>query len=106
MVALAWIMTIVFSLPQAIIFRVKRHPYKEFYQCTTINFFADLSDRVTVNNSTHLQLLGLTPIQWENLYHTLFNSEIFFIPFVIIVASYIKIYFIITRYNLDYSSDN
>ena len=40
----------------------------------------------------------LTPDQWEDTYHTVFNSQIFFIPLVIIVASYVKIFLILTRY--------
>ena len=58
MVLVSWLLTILFSSPQvdilkmrnlenslsqiflkAIIFRVLKHPTKEFYQCTTINFF-------------------------------------------------------------------
>ena len=40
----------------------------------------------------------LTPDQWEDTYHTVFNSQIFFIPLVIIVTSYVKIFLILTRY--------
>ena len=49
-------------------------------------------------NLTELRLYGLTPDQWEDTYHTVFNSQIFFIPLVIIVASYVKILLILTRY--------
>jgi len=97
MVATAWTLTIIFSSPQAVIFRLLKHPAKEFYQCTTINFFENLSDLVKEGNSTELRLYGLTPDQWEDTYHTVFNSQIFFIPLVIIVASYVKILLILTR---------
>ena len=40
---LAWLMTLIFSWPQAVIFRVMKHPNKEFYQCTTFNFFENLA---------------------------------------------------------------
>ena len=97
MVVLAWLLTMLFSCPQAIIFRVKKHPVKEFYQCTTYNYFEDLSTSVKVGNSTQLVLGGLTPMQWEDLYHTIFNTEIFFIPLIIIVGGYFKIFIILTR---------
>ena len=74
----------------------------EFYQCTTVNFFENLSQAVEVGNKTELQLYGLTPDQWEDTYHTAFNSQIFFIPLVIIVTSYVKIFLILTRYVLQY----
>ena len=43
MVIVAWILTLLFASPQAIIFRVLKHPEKEFYQCTTYNFFESLA---------------------------------------------------------------
>ena len=97
MVISAWILTLVFAAPQAIIFRVLKHPDKDFYQCTTYNFFESLSTPVEVGSITQLLLLGLTPKQWADLYHTIFNCEIFFIPLIIIVASYVKIYIILTK---------
>ncbi|XP_055339307.1 gonadotropin-releasing hormone II receptor-like [Paramacrobiotus metropolitanus] len=40
MIALAWIMAHLCSVPQAIIFHVEEHPnYKNFYQCVTFNYF-------------------------------------------------------------------
>ena len=78
--------------------RLLKHPAKEYYQCTTINFFENLSQIVKEGNSTELRLYGLTPDQWEDTYHTVFNSQIFFIPLVIIVLSYVKIFLILTRY--------
>ena len=97
MVLSVWILTLVFASPQAIIFRVLKHPVKDFYQCTTFNFFENLSSPVVIDNVTHSLFIGLTPIQWADLYHTIFNCEIFFIPLIIIVASYAKIYLILTR---------
>ena len=47
-----------------------------------------------------LRLYGLTPNQWEDAYHTMFNSQIFFIPLVIIVASYVKIFLILSRLSI------
>ena len=48
--------------------------------------------------TNHSSVFRLTPDQWEDTYHTVFNSQIFFIPLVIIVASYVKIFLILTRY--------
>ena len=97
MVGVAWILTIIFASPQAIIFRVLKHPVKDFYQCTTVNFFENLSSPVIVGNKTEDLLVGLTPVQWADLYHTIFNSEIFFIPLIIIITSYYKIFTILIR---------
>ena len=43
MVIGAWLTTLLFSLPQAVIFRVLRHPLVEFYQCTTWGYFENLA---------------------------------------------------------------
>ena len=97
MVILSWLATIIFTLPQAIIFRVLKHPEKDFYQCTTYNFFEELSSPVQIGNTTQLYLASLTPIQWADLYHTIFNCEVFFAPVIAIVASYSKIYSVLSR---------
>ena len=97
MVITAWVLTIFFTIPQAIIFRVMKHPDKNFYQCTTINFFEDLCSEVKVGNHTEKLLLGLTPVVWADIYHTIFNCQVFFVPLIAIVASYTQIYFILRR---------
>ena len=33
---------------QAVIFRVVKHPIKDFYQCATVNFFREIADVVKV----------------------------------------------------------
>ena len=97
MVILSWLATFIFTLPQAIIFRVIKHPEKDFYQCTTYNFFEELSSPVQIGNTTQLYLASLTPVQWADLYHTIFNCEVFFAPVIAIVASYTKIYSVLSR---------
>ena len=77
----------IFTIPQAIIFRVMKHPEKEFYQCTTYNFFEDLSTPGMVGNATQLLIAGLTPVDWADLYHTAFNCQVFFAPLIAICAS-------------------
>ena len=97
MVILAWLVTILFSCPQAIFFGVLKHPDQEFYQCSAYKFFDDFSSQVQVGNTTILYLAGLTPVQWVDLYHTIFNSAVFFVPFIIIVVTYVMIYFELKR---------
>lgn len=98
MVILAWLLTLVFTSPQAIIFRVLRHPLAEFYQCTTWGFFENFATEVTYGNQTQLLLPGgLTPVQAADLYHTLFNCEIFFVPVIALVVSYSKIMIVMSR---------
>ena len=95
MVLLAYLAAIVCASPQAIIFRLLKHPEKDFYQCTTFDFFSNLSTEVRVGNITELRLLGLSPVECEDLYHTIFNCEVFFGPLCVIVASYAKIYLVL-----------
>ena len=98
MVLSCWLLTLLCAAPQAVIFRVLKHPTKEFYQCTTIDFFEDLAVK-QLNAETNLTehiLLGLNTETWHSLYHTVVNVEIFFLPLTIIVISYIKIFRIIS----------
>ena len=39
-----------------------------------------------------------SPHNWSDIYHTLYNCEIFLLPLVIIVATYTRIYVLLTRY--------
>ena len=98
MVLISWLATIVFTLPQAIIFRVLRHPENDFYQCTTYNFFEEFSTPFIEGNITKLYLAGLTPVQCGDLYHTIFNCQVFFAPVIAIVVSYTKIYSVLSRF--------
>ena len=97
MVFIAYLATFILASPQAIIFRVLKHPIKEFYQCTTYDFFESISTEVQIGNDTELVLLGMTPLQAADLYHTIFNCEVFFCPVIAIVGSYIKIYYVLKR---------
>ena len=95
MVFIAYLTTLISASPQAIIFRVLKHPVEEFYQCTSFNFFENLSSPVKIGNHIQLLLLGLTPVQCADLYHTIFNCQVFFGPLIAIVVSYVKIYFVL-----------
>ena len=97
MVLCSWLLTIICSSPQAIMFRVLKHPTKEFYQCTTIDFFENLAEEkvnMETNRTEHF-LLGINTESWHSIYHCMVNTEILFLPFLIILISYCKIYNII-----------
>ena len=98
MVASSWVFTLVCASPQAIIFRVLKHPTKEFYQCTTIDFFEDLAEKHfdPSTNKTDYILGGINTEAWHTIYHTFINTQIFFLPLLIIIISYIKIYSILS----------
>ena len=49
---------LVFALISSFLNRLLKHPAKEYYQCTTIHFFENLSETVDVGNSTELRLYG------------------------------------------------
>ena len=78
MVLTAWLVTLISVTPQAVIFRVLKHPETDFYQCTTEGYFESLStETVLVNNVTTLLLPGgLKPKQAADLYHTVFNCQV------------------------------
>ena len=48
MVVTAWCLTLLTSSPQAVIFRVIKDDKKDFYQCTTLNFFESWATEVGV----------------------------------------------------------
>ena len=56
MVITAWLLTVISASPQAVIFRVLKHPDTEFYQCTTVNYFESWATNVTIGNKTELRL--------------------------------------------------
>ena len=40
---------------------------------------------------------SLTPVQWADLYHSVFNFQVFFGPAIAIVASYTRIYLLLKK---------
>ena len=97
MVVLAWLTTLLFSSPQAVIFRVMKHPQADFYQCTTWNFFEGFASNVTEGNTTRLLLPGgMTPTQAADLYHTLFNCEVRFWEFKVKWKYYLEMQILIS----------
>ncbi|XP_064609272.1 gonadotropin-releasing hormone receptor-like [Liolophura sinensis] len=84
MIIVSWVLSAFFSLPQAVIFHVKRGPFKqEFYQC------------VTHGSYTH---------HWqEQLYSALSLLFMFIIPLTIMVVSYGLIFCTIARKSRNYN---
>lgn len=56
MIALAWLVSLSWSLPQAVVYEVDGHPFvKDFYQCITFNFFSNApQQRVSIAISKSL----------------------------------------------------
>ncbi|ESP00340.1 hypothetical protein LOTGIDRAFT_140886 [Lottia gigantea] len=60
MLSLAWICSIVASIPQSVIFHVERHPvYEWFTQCVTFNFFPSPSHELAYNLFNVIAVYGL-----------------------------------------------
>ena len=59
-----------FALPQTLVFRVLKHPKIEFFQCTSMNFFRDLFNGSTTDESPNFY--SLTPEMAEKMYSALF----------------------------------
>ena len=59
--------------------RVLKHPETDFYQCTTEGYFEDLATETVLENNVTAYYLpgGLTPKQGADIYHTIFNSQVF-----------------------------
>ncbi|XP_041980495.1 gonadotropin-releasing hormone receptor [Aricia agestis] len=71
MVIIAWILSLLLSLPQTIVFRVARGPfYEEFYQCVTHGFYTE---------------------QWqEQAYTSLSLVFMFLLPLLVLVCTYVS----------------
>ena len=42
----------------------------------------------------------ISPHHWSDIYHMVYNSEIFLLPLIVIVSTYTRIYILLTRYVL------
>ena len=38
-----------------------------------------------------------SPPHWSDIYHTIYNAEIFLLPLIVVLATHIKIYVLLTR---------
>lgn len=88
MLAAAWLASAALAAPQAVVFRVLRHPEKDsFLQCTSIDFFANGGAA-------------------EKAYTGLFLTVVYAVPLLVIVVTYANIKKVIsTRKREDESGD-
>ncbi|CAG2167863.1 unnamed protein product [Oppiella nova] len=86
MLAFAWIISIVCSVPQSIIYHVESHPdYPKFEQCVTFNFFKT---------------------SWkETFYNTFCVMALYVVPLLIIICCYTRILWEIYRRSKNSSED-
>lgn len=86
MLIFAWVISIICSIPQSIIFRVQEHPeYPQFIQCVSFNFF---------------------PTEWHQTAYNLFCLlALYGIPLFIIIYCYSRILWEISRRSRDTEED-
>ncbi|CAG2102264.1 unnamed protein product [Medioppia subpectinata] len=86
MLTFAWIISIVCSIPQSIIYHVESHPdYPSFEQCVTFNFFKTA---------------------WKETFYNIFCvMALYVIPLLIIICCYTRILWEIYRRSKDSSED-
>ena len=97
MVFIAYLITIMFASPQAIIFRVLKHPDKEFYQCTTTLVVEEYADVVVDDDQTKFVLLGMDSSTIYIIYHLSFLFFVFFFPLTFLIITHIVIIKLIQR---------
>ena len=97
MVVISWVISILLSLPQAIMFRKMKHPLVEFYQCTTLNVVEDFATKTVVDGETKFTLLGVDSDTIYSLYHFSFPFFVFFFPLGCLIVNYSIIIKIIRR---------
>ncbi|CAH2049354.1 unnamed protein product, partial [Iphiclides podalirius] len=87
LVTIAWILSFLLSIPQAIIFRVARGPFvEEFHQCVTHGFYTE---------------------QWqEQTYTTLSFVFMFVIPLIILISTYVSTIRTIARSKKFFETEN
>ncbi|XP_067139015.1 adipokinetic hormone/corazonin-related peptide receptor variant I-like isoform X2 [Centruroides vittatus] len=86
MLTFAWVISIICSIPQSIIFRVQEHPeFPQFIQCVSFNFF---------------------PTEWHQTAYNLFCLlALYGIPLFIIIYCYSRILWEISRRSRDTEED-
>nr|ARV86500.1 corazonin receptor [Pyrrhocoris apterus] len=86
-VAVAWLLSIILSIPQLIIFHEGKGPfYEEFYQCVTYGFYTE-------------------PWQ-EQLYTTFSFVCMFMLPLLILIASYVSTIVTISKSDKIFQNEN
>ena len=100
MVSCCWVVSLLLSLPQAIMHRKLKHPHLEFYQCTTKMVVETYSDLVMEGDKLKFVFYGFDPVAIYNIYHFSFLFFVYFLPLFCLVISYIIIIKLIKRYKI------
>ena len=88
MVVASWTISLILSLPQAFMFRKLKHPFVEFYQCTTDMVVEEYSSQVVVAGETKYIFLGVDSEIVYSLYHFSFPFFVFFFPLACLIFNY------------------
>ena len=98
MVLCCWVVSLLLSLPQAIMFRKLKNPHLEFYQCTTMMVVETYSELVKEDNKLKFVFYGIDAVVVYNIYHFSFLFFVYFLPLLCLIISYIIIIKLIKRY--------
>ena len=97
MVVCALIVSLLLSSPQAFMFRKAKHPYMEFYQCTTNMVIKSYSELVVEGEKAFYLLCGIDSDTLYTIYHLSFLIFVYFLPLCCLLVSYIFIIHLIRR---------
>ena len=97
MVLCSWIISLLLSAPQAFMFRKLKHPYMEFYQCTTNMVIESYSELVVEGDKAFYLFYGMDSDTLYMIYHLSFLIFVYFLPLCCLVVSYIFIIHLIRR---------
>ena len=97
MVFCSWLVSLVLSSVQAIMFRQVKHPNMEFYQCTSDMVVEMNSDLVITNGEPRFIFFGIDPEVIYTVYHFSFLFFVYFFPLLCVLISYAAIINIIKR---------
>lgn len=97
MVFISWVVSILLSCPQAMMFRKLKHPTMEFHQCTTTMVIESYSDIVIENGQAHIRFYGIDPSILYQLYSGSFLFFVYFFPLFCLIISYTIIIIIVKR---------
>ena len=104
MVFFSWVVSIILSSPQAIMFRKMKHPYLEFYQCTNKMVVENYSHLVVEGDKARYFFFGIDSDTVYMIYHLSFLLFVYFMPLFCLLVSYIFIIHLIRRPNVEVSS--
>ena len=97
MVVFSWIISLMLSSPQAIMFRKVKHPYLEFCQCTTNMAIENYSVLVVKGDKALYLFHGIDTDTIYMIYNLSFLIFVYFLPLCCLIISYIFIFCLIRR---------